>query len=286
MGGIKSGKKEKNEKKKKRDGESRTNKCTVAALLSQFNRPDGAKATSTSPTSGDISTSPLTTLSESPTPLQQQQEQSRDPLHEDAISGAKAKPQSMMKLIARKKSSSLSAAASRKNANKLRDYFGPTKDDDKSTMTSVTGSFLEQNSPNEAIARIDLLKKHQQDQQDESEMSSQQQKQQPSVSFKIPKATAKKRKGLAAAAGIYGADASSTLIEREISVATKKLKASLESSINRAAAAAAAAADSSSLFNVDYSSQSQLVFEITSDDGLRVISYDINRKRRLNIYIF
>lgn len=197
-----------------------------------------------------------------------------------------------MKLIARKKSSSLSAAASRKNANKLRDYFGPSKDDDKSTTMTMSGigSLLEQNSPNEAIARIDLLSKKLQD-QDESEMSSQQkqQQQQPSVSFKIPKTTAKKRKGIAAVAGLLGADlssSSSTLIEREISVATKKLKASLESSINRAAAAAAAAADSSSLFNVDYSSQSQLVFEITSDDGLRVISYDINRKRRFFVVLF
>ena len=50
----------------------------------------------------------------------------------------------------------------------------------------------------------------------------------------------------------------------EVSVATKKFKAS--------AVAVATECDA------DYSAQSQLVFEIISEDGLRVISYDINRE--------
>lgn len=50
----------------------------------------------------------------------------------------------------------------------------------------------------------------------------------------------------------------------EVSVATKKFKAG----------AVAVATE----YDADYSAQSQLVFEIISEDGLRVISYDINRE--------
>lgn len=186
----KSVKKEKEKKKKRVDGETRSNKCTVAALLSQFNRDKPASEEPRPPSS-------MSASNPTPPPIIEQQ-----------------KP--LQKFVNRKKSEKL-ASSPKKNSNKLRDYFGPS---------AIEG---------EKTTDHELLD--------------------PMLDGRPGKSGVKKRRGLG-----------DSQFEREISVATKKLKPSCE----------LPPSDPSSLFNVDYSSQSQLVFEISCEDGLRVISYDIN----------
>lgn len=156
------------------------------------------------------------------------------------------------KLNAKKKSVSASTAASRKNANKLRDYFGSPQ------PATIKEEKSESEAANKELPTATITA-------DVFKISSKK-----GVTAAAA-AAAKKRKGCFVGAGGGGGE-----IEREISVATVK---KLKSMVSKSASAYLESQhlDSSSLFNVDYSSQSQLVFEITCDDGLRVISYDINR---------
>lgn len=221
-------------KKQKRVGgekgdSSRSNKCTVAALLSQMNReqPKVLNESTSSSSSSYLALSGTSVATQSPTSLTSQQPASTSPLSlfdENTYSHM------------RKKKLSMSILASRKsNPNKLRDYF----DED-----SVNGGAWDSAEDPRLHNLIDNERK---------------------LKAKLGSSKA------SAATSDLKKKRRDSHIEREVSVATKRFKSAT------AAAAAAAAANEADLLNVDYSSQSQLVFEITCEDGLRVISYDINR---------
>lgn len=229
---AKGGKKGSDKKKKKSEGEPRANKCTVAALLSQFKREQ--------PTSEPIGEPECQPPSAQPTVMPISTPQPDSPICQTVD----AEKPSERKSTSSKKKSLVTAAAMRKNGNKLRDYFDASIDAAIERAEAVwSESPLAADGGEESTIGADNMKALPETAKRSGKLAA-------------SKGGVKKRRG----------DFIDSLIEREVSVATKKFKV-----------AASSFEPFSNDLNVDYSNQSQLVFEITCEDGLRVISYDINR---------